>query len=59
VGGGQQGVEDDRFVAAVGEGGDDVRADEARATRDENAHAATIGAEAAAGSVGAAVATGS
>lgn len=38
MGGGQQGVEDDRFVAAGGEGGNDVGSDEAGAAGDEYAH---------------------
>ncbi|GAA1376421.1 hypothetical protein GCM10009612_74630 [Streptomyces beijiangensis] len=38
MGGGEQGVEDDRGVTAVGEGPGDVRADEARAAGDEYAH---------------------
>lgn len=38
MGAGQQGVEYDGFMAAGGESGDDVRADEARTSGDEYTH---------------------
>jgi hypothetical protein len=42
VGRGQQRVEDAYLVPGVGEGGDDVRADEARASGDQDQHDPTV-----------------
>ncbi|GAA0954521.1 hypothetical protein GCM10009574_012640 [Streptomyces asiaticus] len=40
---GKQGIEDDRLMAVLDEGGDDVRADEARTSGDQYTHGATLG----------------
>ncbi|GAB2944975.1 hypothetical protein GCM10027075_51820 [Streptomyces heilongjiangensis] len=43
VGGGQQCVEDAHRVPGADEGGDDMRADEARTSGDQDQHAPTVG----------------